>query len=168
MSTLSETVEVRVPAEQLFTWLATLWESGVALGDPRPGAGVLPAARMGRGFRLPCGGRSWGLPLDTELEVRDYAEPEGWRAVSRPDAVFSWTVRIAPVAGGAVLTCVLRHVPAGVVARLRERLAGQRARRRVLRQLLDVWKTDAERQEALGRLRVALDVRGPAPPQRRG
>jgi hypothetical protein len=165
MSTLSATIDLHVPAEQLFTHLALAWESGTALGNPQPGAAPDACARMAVGLRLPCTGEDWALPADVELEVRDLVEPAGWQAVSRPDPAFSWTVRIAPLGQGARLTCVLRYRPHGVRGRLAERLGGRRRRRRALRRLLGAWQADAERQDALGRLRAALEGRGSAHPR---
>jgi hypothetical protein len=163
LSTVSASVEVHVPPEQLFTHIATLWESGAGLGSE--GAGdVIAGCRMGTGFRLHCVGREWGIPRDTDLEVQDYVECAGWRAISRPEAVLSWTVWIAPHEGGAELSCQLLHAPRGLVPRVRDCLVGRRRRRRALRRLVRAWKASVERQQALRRLRGVLEAPGPGPP----
>lgn len=164
MSTVSATVEVQVPVERLFTALCLAWEGGTALREPATTPDVAPSGRMGTGFRLPCAGRRWKLPRDLELEVDQYLAPAGWRAISRPDGRFSWTVVLAPVGDGAALTCVLCYTPAGVASRLRDRMTGRRTRRRALLDLLATWKRDVERQDALGRLRASLEPREAAAP----
>jgi hypothetical protein len=165
VSTLLERIEVSLPPAPLFTHIATLWESGSGFGEEGAVAGVASANRIGPGFRLRCSAREWGLPADTELEIEDYDESSGWRARSWPESTLSWTVRIAPRATGAELTCLLRHAPRGVIARVKERLVGRPRRRRSLRSLLRTWKASAERQEALRRLRVVLQAPGPGPPE---
>lgn len=164
MSTLSVSVLVHMPPEQLFTHMTTLWESGAGLGDNGPGACVPASARLGRGFRLQWDGRRWGVAGDTELAIQDYTESAGWRAVSQPAEALSWTVRIAPLEDGAGLTCVLRYTPPDVMSRLREWLVGRRRRQRALRQLMDGWRTNVERQEALRRLRSMLAAPGSGSP----
>jgi len=164
MSTVSLSANVNVPPGQLFTHLATLWESGAGLGGEGSRTARPSSIRLGPGFRLRCAGRRWGLPADAELEIEEYFEAEGWRAVSRPDPILSWTVRIAPLERGAHLTCVLRHAPGGVADWLRDRLLGRRRRTRALRQAMHDWKAHVERQEALRRLRAVLDAPGPGPP----
>jgi hypothetical protein len=165
MSILSDSIQVPVPPAQLFTHIATLWEGGCGFGGGRTTGAAAHATRIGCGFRLQCGGHEWGAPTETELEIEDYDEPGGWRALSRPRAVLSWTVRIAPHTSGAELTCVLRHAPHGLKARLKERLSGRHLRRQALRRLLRAWKASVERQEALRRLRVALEAPGADPPK---
>jgi len=165
MSTVSESTHVSVPARQLFTHLATLWESGAGLGGEGSGRARLSSIRVGPGFRRRCAGRRWGLPADAELEIEEFLESEGWRAVSRQDPILSWAVRIAPSELGAHLTCVLQHTPSGVAGWVRDGLVGRRRRRRALRQALHAWKAYAERQEALRRLRAVLDAPGPGPPK---
>lgn len=164
MSTVSATVEVQVPVERLFTAIGLAWEGGTVLREPATTPDVAPSARMGTGFRLPCAGHRWKLPRDMELEVDQYLAPCGWRAVSRPDARFSWTVALAPLGDGSALTCVLRYTPAGVASLVRDRMTGRRTRRRALLDLLATWKRDVERQDALGRLRATLEPREAAAP----
>jgi hypothetical protein len=163
MSILSDSIEVPVRPAQLFTHIATLWESGSGFGGERNTGAAAHAPRIGCGFRLECSGHEWGIPTETELKIEDYDEPGGWRALSRPGAVLSWTVRITPHESGAALTCVLRHTPHGLKARLKERLRNLSLRRRALRRLLRTWKASVERQEALRRLRDALGPPGPDP-----
>lgn len=164
LGTVSASIEVHVPPQRLFTHIATLWEGGAGLGDDGGAADVIAGTRMGTGFRLHCVGREWGIPRDTELEVQDYAECAGWRAVSRPEAILSWTVRIGPHEAGAELSCQVLHAPRGLMARVRERLVGRRRRRRALRRLVGAWKASVEREQALRRLRGALEAPGPGPP----
>jgi hypothetical protein len=164
MSTVSVTVKVQAPPEQLFTHVATLWESGTGLNGEDARAGLLPSARLGQGFRLKCGGHRWSIAADTELVIQDYLESEGWNAVSQPDGALSWTVRVSRLEGGAGLTCVLRYLPDGIRRRLRERLLDHRLRRRALQQLMDGWKADVERKEGLRRLRAVIAPPGNGPP----
>lgn len=164
MSTVSVTVAVQVPPEQLFTHVATLWESGAGLNGEDARAGLLPSARLGPGFRLKLGGRRWRMAADTEMVIQDYVESEGWNAVSQPDKALSWTVRIARLEGSAGLTCVLDYLPDGIRRRLRERLLDRWLRRRALQHLLAGWKADVERQERLRKLRAAIAPPGNGSP----
>jgi len=165
MSILSDSIIVPVPPAQLFTHIATLWESGTGFGGERATGAAAHATRIGCGFRLGCSGHEWGIPTETELEIEDYDEPGGWRALSHPRAVLSWTVRIGRHTSGAELTCVLRHTPHGLKARVKEQLSGRYLRRKALRRLLRTWKASVERQEALRRLRVGLEAPRPDPPR---
>ena len=164
MSTVSVSVAVQALPEQLFTHVATLWESGTGLNGNDAGPCVPPSARLGRGFRLRCGGRRWILPADTELEVRDYVESEGWKAISQPDGTLTWTVRVVPLQRRAALVCVLHYAPNGIKGWLQEQLLGRHLRKRALRRLLDRWRIAVERQEGLRRLRAAIAEPAPESP----
>lgn len=171
MSEVSLTMEVRVPPGRLFTHLASRWESGRALGGKgvvAGGRGTLPL--MGDGVRLKCPGGRWALPRDSEVEVVDYRVPVGWRAVTDTEPELAWEVRIEAVEAGARLTCALDYRPIGLLARAQEALRGRRLRRLALRRLLEQWRKEAEREDALQRLRAtALSSRPrsfPDKPQR--
>jgi hypothetical protein len=164
MATLKGTIDVQVPRAHLFTHLATLWESGEGFDETGKGlasrkkAPLAPSfGRMGPGLRVPFQGDPWGPVSDSELEIRSYTEPVGWSAVSVPASTLSLEVGIFEEKRGTRLTCVLRYRPEGLFAFLLDPILGKRRRRRRLHRLLTAWKTTAERNERLQRLKSHVD-----------
>jgi hypothetical protein len=168
MKPLSESLDIRVPADRLFLHLAARWETGSGLDPGCADQAPARVARMGDGFVAHCPATRWGLPVDAELVVTGFAPLEGWRAVST-DPPVAWETRLAPTTPTTTrLTCSIHHRPAGAGEWLREGMAGRRRRSRTLRRLLESWRDGAERQEALRRLRSARDPGGPDPAPARG
>ncbi len=155
MSHLLVATEIQVPPAQLFTYVSSLWESGEVLGPSRSRAPAPSSGRMGTGFRLPCPARRWAVPAETTLVVTDFREPDGWRASSESEGLLSWEIRIQPTGDGSLLMCDLCHLPKGTWQRLRDIVLDTPRRRRALEDLLTRWKEDAERRQALDRLRLA-------------
>jgi hypothetical protein len=171
MVPMKQSIDVRVPTDRLFTYLAATWEAGAGLGGGLRQRGPEPAARMGNGFCTRCPARLWHLPDDAELTVSDYTPAEGWRAASAEPPV-SWEIRLAPAGSDRTrVTCRIDHRPPRPAHRFLERMVGRRRRARTLRRLLRSWRDDAERQEALRRLRSIREPEGSGPdadPGRRG
>jgi hypothetical protein len=168
MRPLSESLDIRVPVERLFLHLAACWETGSGLHPG--GAEQAPACvtRMGDGFSARCPATLWALPVDAELVVTTFAPLKGWRGVSADPPVV-WEMRLAPTSPTTTrLTCSFHYRPAGAGDRLRELRVGRRRRSRMLRHLLQSWREDAEREEALRRLRSARDREEPGPVAARG
>lgn len=166
MKPLSESLDIRVPNDRLFLHLADRWEmgSGLQAGRADQDQGSTCVGRMGNGFNARCPAAAWALPVDAKLVVTGFAPVEGWRAASADPPVV-WETRLASTSPSTTrLTCVIHHQPAGAGDRLRELMVGRRRRSRALRRLLESWRNDAERQEALRRLRRARDHDEPGPP----
>lgn len=162
MRPITETLEIQVPADRLFTQLTARWEAGGPLAE-RPEDSAPPSVgRIGDGFRVRCPGGPWHLPADAELVVHDYDAPGGWRATSADPAVF-WEIQLEPIHRDRTrLSCRVRYEPIGIEGRLRELMARPR-RARTLRRLLWGWREDAERQETLRRLRDLAEHSGRGP-----
>jgi hypothetical protein len=154
MSNLSLSCEICIPPDRLFTHLAAEFEGGTGLGGQEAGTRCDGQLRMGLGLCIQCPGEGWALPEDMEVEVVEFQAPKGWRAVSRSGGDLSFEVRIRPSPGGSLLTCFLKHRPEGLWAGIRE-VIRLRRRRAAIQELLEEWKKNAERQEALRRLRAA-------------
>jgi hypothetical protein len=163
MRPIQQTIDVQVPTDRLFTYLAASWEAGAGLGGGLEHPGPKPTDRMGNGFLARCPARLWHLPDDAELTVTDYSPADGWRAVSADPSIV-WETRLAPVGSDRTrVTCRIDHQAPRAAQRFREIMVGRRRRARMLRRLLRSWRDDAERQEALRRLRGVREPEGPGP-----
>jgi hypothetical protein len=160
MSSLTSSRKTDSPPNRLFTLLAGEFEGGTVPAGSGGGARSAPQDRMGVGLRFRCPGKQWSLPEDSELEVVDYLEPHGWRAVSRSGSPLTMEIGIRPSQEGSVLTLLMDHRPRGLRARVWEIVLCRR-RRIAVEGLLEEWQRNAERQEGLRRLRAAAGNRLP-------
>jgi hypothetical protein len=157
MSRITRAIDVEASAATLFHCAVETWEDGLGeFGCSRAPQPPTRGPRMGDGFRVRFSGKRLALPGEFDLEIRDFVEGGGWVAasVSTSGVDINWRWACTPLRRrSSRLACQFDYAPAGISARLIELAVGRRRRARAVSRMLEGLRAQAERGEALMRLK---------------